>query len=226
MSTAKILGGLAIVATVAAVAGMQNSPAANGPAPNAKVEPNAAPARKGPAPILDFATDPYTRKEYADYFRKWGAAGVAQMNSIRIAAARRVAQQADCDQVEMADINLEETKEKKTFVVLVQCSNGLRYTLTKNDLTGAIKNEKQKMDGYDRSAMLQACDEAARAHTTHPMTYSRDFWSLSMRQAPVSANTVIDFDFTARNGFGNEMPGHARCVINPEGNLDIKVVEG
>jgi hypothetical protein len=121
---------------------------------------------------------------------------------------------------------LERTKVRKKFVVVVQCSNSQRYYLTKDDLDGPVKSEERKIAAYDKAAVVEACEAAARRRLRHPMTYPKHFWNLDVHQAPVSAIIMVEFDFAAKDGSGNEWPAHSHCEFNPDGALSIRMVAG
>jgi hypothetical protein len=99
-----------------------------------------------------------------------------------------------------------------------------RFYLSEDDVGAAVESQQQKSAGFSESELIERCTEATRRQLNFPSTMDRNIWSVSARQSPYQGNWVVEFDFKANNAFGMILPASARCVITPEGQMDINVV--
>lgn len=76
----------------------------------------------------------YTRDQWPDTFSAWDVKGIKKIQTMRVKAARVVAEDRSCDRVETADIAPSGSVPPHRPVVWVECQNGLRRYFTQNDL--------------------------------------------------------------------------------------------
>lgn len=180
----------------------------------------------GTAHSLDPATyDPYTQKGYPKTFEKWGKAGVNRINKYRKLAAELVAKSDRCDNVEFADLSDNRSAPPKNIVVFVDCSNGERFYLTSTELdAGAVaKSKSQSTRALKDSAAISQCEKAVSLALKFPSSMSKEWFSSNVYRAP-GGNVVVTFDFSAKNGFGIDLPQTARCVFDDRGMSPPEIV--
>ena len=166
---------------------------------------------------------PTTPKSDPDLFRKWGRAGVARIDAIRIAAAKKASENPRCDNVELAELNDRASHPPSDIHVFVDCKNEQRFELSAKDLAGPLVTETEKGQRYSKEAVIDACTSSVRRKMNFPSTFSKDMFSTSARQARTTGAWVVEFTFNARNGFGLKLPGSALCTLQPNGTFDVQV---
>ena len=215
------------LAAGATVIGYSNSTAPNGPgaaAPLAGPTPAGTKPASGPAPIGDEVFSPYVRAEEPEMFAQWGVKGVAEINRLRIAAAKQVAEDGACDRVDLSDLADDLSKAKHTPTVYVDCNNGQRFYFTKKDLGRPTLSETEKGARWTRQDAIDACTQAVDARLNIPGSMSRDILDTSAFQAEITGRWVVDFGFNARNGFGIKVPASAHCILMTDGRPEVHIV--
>jgi len=161
---------------------------------------------------------PYTKKGYAKTFKKWGSKGVAKINSYRKAAALKVAEIPSCDNVEYADLSDNRSSPPDNIVVFVDCTNGQRFYLTSAELDSneAASSNQEKTASLNDSDLISACEKSILSSLKFPSSFDKSWFSTNVYRAP-QGNVVVTFDFTAKNGFGMNLPQQARCVVDDRG---------
>jgi hypothetical protein len=138
-----------------------------------ETEGQTAPAvnRAGPAPIESHVLKPWTRTDDPDTFKLWGKTWFARIEQLRVAAARRVAQEPACDNVDWAAMAEGPSQVRKRPVIFVSCKNGQRYFLGQDDLGKAILSEQQIETALDRTAITATCRKAAQTKNRYPLSF-------------------------------------------------------
>lgn len=184
---------------------------------------HAVPTARTDAQILGGAITPYTEAAYGKMFETWGEAGVAKINDLRIAAAKHVAKNPQCDVVENTDLSDNRSNPPDSPVIFVDCANGERFYISESDLGHEVVSQSAKARSISRDAAIERCTAELKAQMKFPSSVDRDLWTTSTRQAPVTGNLVIEFDFKAMNGLGMNLPKHAYCTATPEGRYEVAV---
>lgn len=162
--------------------------------------------------------DPYTSKAYPKTFKSWGKKGVAKINKYRVLAAEMAIKNPQCDFVETAELSDNRSSPPNEIVIFVDCQNGQRFYLSSGEIdanSGAASIEQKTARLKDRQAVKQ-CETAVARMLKFPSSFDKSWFSSSVYRAP-QGNVVVTFDFTAKNGFGIDLPQQARCVFDDRG---------
>lgn len=193
---------------------------------NAPYGPRATEETHVPA-ISDYATDPYTKQGYPKTFAAWGEDWVARINEVRALAAPLMAANPTCDKLDVVELSDNRSKVRESIVVFGDCVNLVRFYMTEGEVREgtAARSQAEKAAWFDETAMIESCTAALRERLALPASLDRDAWSLNVWQATTTGNWVIEFDFTAQNALGMELPASVRCVVTPERELSLEIVE-
>lgn len=165
--------------------------------------------------------DPYTRDQYPKTFKTWGSAGVKKINKVRIAAAKKAAASAECDKVDIAELSDVRSSPKKRIVIFVDCANGKRFYISDDEVSipgdTPVQSEETKMRALPDNIAIERCEIALKSSLKFPSSYDPDWGGKGVYRAPTTGNVVVTIDFTAKNGFGNEIPQRAQCFFNSTG---------
>ena len=183
----------------------------------------AAPVRKGPAPIDPGVFRPYTKSGYPKAFAKWGRQGIDRVQKLRESAARSVAENPQCDAVELSELS-DSRSTTDNPVVFVDCRNSQRFYLSESDIGTALSSEMEKGARFSSSELKRLCTDEVKARLNLPSTFDRNFFSVSDRQG-TSGNRVIEFTFEAKNRMGMTLPASARCIMNTQGKFEVEITE-
>lgn len=148
----------------------------------------------------------------------WGDEWVKRINDAMPKAAQKVAKADECDYVEMVGLSDSRSTPRQSFSFYADCRNGRRFYVSDNDLkseVAAVSNNAKTAAIVDAQA-IAACEDAVKDQLHYPLSFDRHMLSTSVYRAP-QGNVAVDFDFDAKNGFGAELPHHARCVIDDRG---------
>lgn len=74
----------------------------------------------------------------------------------------------------------------------------------------------------DANTATELCLDATRAKLLHGSTADFSFWSLRVGTGG-TRNQRVDVDLTALNGFGNRVPMHATCIVDPHRRVDVTI---
>lgn len=208
-----MLGGLAALVWVPLLRGAGSS--------TTSLPPQIAAPREtaiGPEP-----SSPYVRKDEPEMFKRWGSAGVARINRLRIDAAEKVAKSGKCDRVESADLDDRRSASKREPIVYVDCSDQRRFILTAADLHRPIMSETEKGSRWGRQDAIDVCTSALQRRLNVPASLSRDLLGTSAFQTETTGRWVVDFTFHARTGLGIKVPAAAHCVLKTDGRPEVTV---
>jgi len=168
--------------------------------------------------------DPYTKKGFPKAYAKWGDAGFNRLNALRIKAAEKVAGNPKCDRVDVAELSDTKSAPPSTLIVFVDCANGERFYVSEQEVGGPLQSQTEKGKQWSAGAVLTACTEGVKKKLNFPGTMDKKWFTSNVRQAPTTGNWVAEFDFTAKNAFGAELPAKARCIVEPDGKLEVTVI--
>jgi hypothetical protein len=80
-------------------------------------------------------------------------------------------------------------------------------------------------ESFDEAASRRGCVKAIKDRISHPSTLTvHSIMGYATKVHDNGARTIIQ-DFTASNGFGLAVRYRARCLIDPDGSLEIAIVE-
>lgn len=161
---------------------------------------------------------PYTRKGFEKTFKKWGDAGMERVNEYRKKATFAVANSSSCDKVEYADLSDNRSQPPNKIVVFVDCANGQRFYLdnTELDKQASATSIADRTRGLNDKDLISSCETAIRQSLRFPSSFDKAWFTTNVYRAP-QGNVVVTFDFTAKNGFGIDLPQQARCVTDDRG---------
>ncbi|MGB3810822.1 MAG: hypothetical protein WA943_12060 [Parvibaculum sp.] len=167
------------------------------------------------------AYEPYTRDQYPKTFEKWGTAGVRKIDKVRAAAAKKAAASRECDKVEYAELSDARSTPKKRIVVFVDCTNGKRFYISDSEVAipgdAPVQSEETKMRALPDRVAIERCETALKASLKFPSSYNAVWGGKGVYRAPTTGKVVATIDFTAKNGFGNEIPQRAQCFFSSAG---------
>jgi hypothetical protein len=169
--------------------------------------------------------EPYTKKVFPKAYARWGDAGFARINALRIKAAETVAKNPKCDRVEIVELSDSKSTPPNNPVVFVDCANMQRFYLSEKDVGGPVRSQSEKGKQWSAGSVLTACVDGVKKRLNFPGTMDRSWFTSNVRQAPTTGNWVAEFEFTAKNAFGAELPAKARCVVEPDGKLEVTINE-
>lgn len=78
---------------------------------------------------------------------------------------------------------------------------------------------------YPEEPSRRGCEKAIEERVTHPSTLDIHHFIGYATQVHNNGNRSIVQEFTAKNSFGLEIEYRARCLIQPDGSLEISVAE-
>lgn len=170
------------------------------------------------------AYTPYNQKTYPKTFRTWGKAGVSKINKYMKIGAYRAAESPRCDKVETADLSDTRSSPPDNIVVFVDCANGERFYFTAKELenSGSSLSQKQKTEHVGDSAYRSQCEQAIQRELKFPSSMDKKWFSTNVYRAP-QGNVVVTYDFSAKNGFGIDLPQTARCVFDDRGMHPVEI---
>jgi hypothetical protein len=78
---------------------------------------------------------------------------------------------------------------------------------------------------YPEAPSRQACEKAIEARVSHPSTLDIHHFLGYATKVANNSNRIVIQEFTAKNSFGLELKHRARCLIQPNGSLEITITE-
>jgi hypothetical protein len=182
-------------------------------------------SRAEPAPIDPGVYVPYKREQgFEKTFAKWGEEGVLRVQKLREGAAETVANNPQCDAVELAELSDSRSFPPDHPVVFVDCRNSQRFYLSEDDVGGSVATEMEKGARFSSSELISRCTDEVTSKLNLPSTFDRDLFSVSDRQG-TSGNRVVEFTFEAKNGLGLTLPASARCIMTTQGRFEVNIIE-
>lgn len=162
--------------------------------------------------------DAYTQKSYPKTFKAWGKKGVAKIDKYRALAAEESIKNPRCDYVETAELSDSRSSPPNNVVIFVDCRNGERFYLSSDelDVKSGSQSIRQKTAAIKDSDAILQCETAVTKMLKFPSSFDKSWFSSNVYRAP-QGNVVVTFDFSAKNGFGLDLPQQARCVFDDRG---------
>lgn len=184
----------------------------------------AAEIASGAAGIDSGISDPYTQKVFPKLHQVWGAAGFDRINKLRIAAAKKASESKRCDYVEVVELSEMRSTPTSNPVVFVDCRNGERFYMSESDVDkGPVQSQTQKGAAIGKAGAIQRCTTAVQRKLQFPSSMDSSWFGTTARQAPTTGNWVVEYEFTAKNGFGIELPAKARCIIEADDRTEVTI---
>lgn len=156
----------------------------------------------------------------------WGDAGIARLNRLQPLAARKVAESNKCDRVEVVGFSSDRSSPKEGPVFFVDCKNEDRFYVTQADIEGnrPVKSKKEIMQALSDVDVIMICESGIKVQLNYPLSFDRDIMNTSVTRAQKgSGNIAVNFTFSAKNGFGAELPQAARCVFDDRGIREASI---
>jgi len=79
-------------------------------------------------------------------------------------------------------------------------------------------------EAYPESQSRQACERAIRRQVSHPSTLDIHHFVGYATKVHNNGNRTIVQEFSAKNSLGFELEHRARCLIQPDGTLEMTIV--
>lgn len=157
-----------------------------------------------------------TKKDYPKTYARWGGKWIGDINTLMPIAVARVASNSKCDTPVNADLSDNRSTPKKEAVFYVDCSNGERFYVSQNELSGTdeIVSESNKLLGEPRQ-YIEPCRMMIKSQLSYPSSFDEEFGTTAYKGS--SGNMVVEIRFTAKNQLGGELPQAARCVFGTSG---------
>lgn len=80
-------------------------------------------------------------------------------------------------------------------------------------------------EAYPETQSRQACERAIKDRVSHPSTLDIHHVLGYASEVHNNGNRTVIQEFTAKNSFGLELKHRARCLIQPNGSLEITITE-
>lgn len=80
-------------------------------------------------------------------------------------------------------------------------------------------------EAYPEAQSRQACERAIKARVSHPSTLDIHRVLGYATEVHNNGNRTVIQEFSAKNSFGLELEHRARCLIQPDGTLEITIAE-
>ena len=111
------------------------------------------------------------------------------------------------------------------YVTCISKSDSLPFNVwfTPGDVETGSKLGVPK--AYPEEPSRRACEKAIKARVTHPSTLDIHQFMGYATQIHNNGNRTVIQEFTAKNSFGLEIKHRARCLIQPDGSLEIAITE-
>ena len=166
-----------------------------------------------------------TENGYPQTYARWGKKWIDDINRMMPLAVQRVAENPKCDAPSAADLSDNRSTVKQEAVFYVDCVNGERFYISQNELQNVseVKAESDKLEG-EPYQYIPACRKAVQSQLQYPSSFKEKPWS-TIATKTMSGNIEVIMPFTAKNGFGNELPQTARCLITTQKDIEVTIVD-
>lgn len=166
-----------------------------------------------------------TEKGYPQTYARWGKKWIDDINRMMPLAVQRVAENPKCDAPSAADLSDNRSTVKQEAVFYVDCVNGERFYISQNELQNVseVKAESDKLEG-EPYQYIPACRKAVQSQLQYPSSFKDKPWS-TIATKTMSGNIEVIMPFTAKNGFGSELPQTARCLITTQKDIEVTIVD-
>lgn len=166
---------------------------------------------------------PYTTKGgFEKTIKKYGSR-LEEITIFRKQAAEKAIDSGKCDSVYASELSDKSTLNHLNF--WVDCNNGERIYLDEHQLKNNTEVLTQQELAISKSDAMVACEKSIRSNAQFPSSIDiHHFIGTSYYEAPTTHNVILEMDFDAKNGFGNELPYKAICTfpVDEEGSIEIK----
>ena len=171
------------------------------------------------------AVEKYTKVSHPKMHKAWGNDGLQRVNDLAPKAALVAAASRSCNRVDIVGLSSDRSKPPKQAVFFVDCANGERIYVDEVSITRNIAppTESSKSAGINDGQAILMCADAVKAQLHNPLTFDRKALDTAVNRVKQSGNISVTFGFTAKNGLGAELPGKARCVIQPDGRGEASI---
>ncbi len=133
-----------------------------------------------------------------------------------------------CKEIDPSSAYISGSKSTKSNpVFFVTCGKGAHIHnvfFSKSDVVTAKKMRAVQPVG--KSHALRICRDAIMRNVNFPSTVDTHTLTGTSVYEAANGNTDVRMDFDAKNALGNELPYKARCLILPNGKLDIFNIQG
>lgn len=174
-------------------------------------------------PKADYSDVVYeiTKDEYPKIYSTWGKEWIDKINNMMPLAVEAVAANTKCDSPEMIGLSENRSTPKKEAVFFVDCANYERFFVSQNELKeGTELHAESEVLAGDPSKYIEPCKDLIKAQLTYPSSFNGVFGGTNAFKG-TSGNIVVEIDFTAKNGLGNEIPQSAKCLFTTSGTSEI-----
>lgn len=174
-------------------------------------------------PKVDYSDVVYeiTKDGYPKTYNTWGKEWIDKINNMMPLAVEAVAANPKCDAPEMIGLSENRSTPKEEAVFFVDCANYERFFVSQNELKEGteLQAESEVLAG-DPSKYIEPCKDLIKAQLTYPSSFKAVFGGTNAFKG-TSGNVVVEMDFTAKNGLGNEIPQSAKCLFTTSGTSEI-----
>lgn len=166
---------------------------------------------------------PYTAKGgFEKTVKKYGSR-LKEITTFRRQAAERAVDSGKCDSVIASELSDKSTLKHLNF--WVDCNNGERIYLDEFQLKKGGQAVTQRELAISKGDAMVACEKGIKSNAQFPSSVDiHHFSGTAYYEAPTTHNVVLEMDFDAKNGLGNELPYKAICnfPVGEEGTIEIK----
>lgn len=166
---------------------------------------------------------PYTAKGgFEKTIKKYGSR-LKEIASFRKQAAEKAIDSGKCDSVIASELSDKSTLKNLNF--WVDCNNGERIYLDEHQLKNDAEVLTQQELAINKRDAMTACEKGIKSNVQFPSSVDiHHFSGTSYYEAPTTHNVILEMDFDAKTGLGNELPYKAICTfpVGEEASIEIK----
>ncbi len=173
--------------------------------------------------INEYALMEMTSKSFPKMYSRLGKKAFERANSLIKPAALKALENPNCDRVDT--VSFSEKSTQKSIRYFVDCQNGQRVLLSEADLkdTGTVLTEFEKAKSISDSQAIQMCLTKVKQRLNFPSTFESSWYNKGIYRSQSNSTVTVTIDFTAKNGFGLELPASAKCEVSQSGLSDKDV---
>jgi len=190
--------------------------------------PNIVNAPTADSRINEFAIMEMTPKSFPKMYSRIGATAFKRANILIKPAALKALESPKCDRVEI--VSFSEKSTSKNIRYFVDCQNGERILVDEVDLKSGnvVLTEHQKAKSISDTQAIQLCIAHIKRRLNFPSTFDSSWYKQGTYRSKSNSTVTVTIDFTAKTGFGLELPASAKCVVSQDGlkNEDVTIYEG
>ena len=164
-----------------------------------------------------------TPKSFPKMYSRLGKQAFERANSLIKPAALKALENPNCDRVDT--VSFSEKSTQRSIRYFVDCQNGQRVLLSEADLedTGPVLTEFEKAKSISDSQAIQMCLTKIKQRLNFPSTFESSWYNKGTYRSQSNSTVTVTIDFSAKNGFGLELPASAKCVVSQNGLSDEDV---